>query len=132
MDLITDAQKLIKQAQALIKRVAEPRPVGDSVKAAILRADRRLGWRNPARVKNIWYADRRVSLTVAEWERLKEVAGEITITSDSGDHHAELRQLRAQMHKLEERLSALDHQPAHMRWEGNHAHPLFVGRDNSR
>lgn len=44
------------EAAALLRQVAEPRPVGDSVKAAIGRAARRLGfsWR---RTKTIWYGE---------------------------------------------------------------------------
>lgn len=43
------------EASILVKRVAEPRGVGDSVKAAISRAAHRLGWKH-SRTRDIWYA----------------------------------------------------------------------------
>jgi hypothetical protein len=46
------------EAAELVRMAAEPRPVGDSVKAAIRRASNRLGWSH-ARVKNIWYREAR-------------------------------------------------------------------------
>lgn len=46
----------VSEASFLIRQVAEPRPVGDSIKAAIGRAAERLQW--PwVRVKKIWYAE---------------------------------------------------------------------------
>ena len=44
------------EAAALLRQVAEPRPVGDSVKAAIRRAARRLGF-GYRRTKTIWYGE---------------------------------------------------------------------------
>lgn len=58
------------QAAALIKRVADPRPSGDSVKAAIGRAARRLGW-TWNRAKDVWYADARISISADEMQDLK-------------------------------------------------------------
>jgi hypothetical protein len=46
----------IVEASILIRQVAEPRPVGDSVKAAIVRASRRLGF-GFSRTKTIWYGE---------------------------------------------------------------------------
>lgn len=46
------------EAAELIQRIAEPRPVGDSVKAAIGRAAGRLGWPY-SRTKDVWYQDAR-------------------------------------------------------------------------
>ena len=43
-------------AAALLRQVAEPRPVGDSVKAAIRRAAKRLGF-GFRRTKTIWYGE---------------------------------------------------------------------------
>lgn len=45
---------VLSEASALVRRVAEPRQVGDSVKAAINRVARRLGW-PPNRTKDVWY-----------------------------------------------------------------------------
>ena len=44
------------EAAALLRQVAEPRPVGDSVKAAIRRAAKRLGF-GFRRTKTLWYGE---------------------------------------------------------------------------
>jgi hypothetical protein len=46
----------IAEAQRLVRRSAEPRPVGDSVKQAINRASRRLGF-DPGRTRKLWYGN---------------------------------------------------------------------------
>ena len=48
----------VAEASVLIRKVAEPRPIGDSVKAAIRRAAKALGF-NFSRAKDIWYEDAR-------------------------------------------------------------------------
>ena len=58
------------QAADLIRRVADPRPSGDSVKAAIGRAARRLGW-SWNRAKDVWYADNRISISADEMRALQ-------------------------------------------------------------
>ena len=67
----------ISEAQALVRRCAEPRPAGDQVKAAILRSSRRLGLPFN-RTKDIWYGDAR-RIDAAEMDRLRR-----------GAEHAEL------------------------------------------
>jgi hypothetical protein len=62
----------IKEAQALVRRCAEPRPAGDQVKAAILRSSRRLGFRFN-RTKDIWYGDAR-RIDAEEMDRLRRGA----------------------------------------------------------
>jgi hypothetical protein len=46
----------IQEAQALVRQCAEPRPVGDSIKSAINRAARRLGF-GPSRTRKLWYGN---------------------------------------------------------------------------
>lgn len=48
----------VAEASLLVRKVAEPRPVGDKVKSAIRRAAQRLGWPF-SRTKDIWYEDAR-------------------------------------------------------------------------
>jgi len=48
----------LREASFLVRKVAEPRPIGDSVKAAINRAARRLGF-HFSRTKDIWYENAR-------------------------------------------------------------------------
>lgn len=59
----------IEEAQALIRRCAEPRPAGDPVKAAIRRASLQLQMRF-ARVKAIWYGEAR-RIDSEEMDRLR-------------------------------------------------------------
>lgn len=63
----------VVEASTLIRRVAEPRPVGDSVKAAIRRAARALGF-SFSRAKDIWYGDAR-RIDPAEMDALRTQAG---------------------------------------------------------
>jgi hypothetical protein len=66
---------LPREASVLVRRVAEPRTVGDSVKSAISRAARRLGWQF-SRTKDIWYANAR-RIDAAELDALRRANAEI-------------------------------------------------------
>lgn len=61
------------EASALVRQIAEPRPVGDSIKSAIGRASRRLGF-SFSRTKDIWYAHAR-RIHADEIDRLRDHAG---------------------------------------------------------
>lgn len=61
------------EASLLVRRVAEPRPVGDSIKAAIVRTARRLGF-SYTRTRDIWYGNAR-RIDAAEMDQLREYAG---------------------------------------------------------
>lgn len=65
----------VVEASELVRRVAEPRAVGDSVKAAIVRAARRLGFPH-SRTKDLWYAHAR-RIDADEMDRLREEAGRV-------------------------------------------------------
>ena len=62
----------IDQAQTFVRRCAEPRLPGDSVKAAIRCASRRLGL-SFTRTRDIWYGDAR-RIDAAEMDRLRQVS----------------------------------------------------------
>lgn len=62
----------VNEASLLVRNVAEPRLVGDSVKAAITRAARRLGF-SITRTKDIWYGDAR-RIDADEMDRLRTEA----------------------------------------------------------
>ena len=57
-------------ASSALRRLAEPRPVGDSVKAAILRASRKVKWPY-SRVRDIWYRDPRIKISAGECDQLR-------------------------------------------------------------
>ena len=63
----------ITEASGLVQTLAEPRPVSDSVKAAIGRAARRLGWAY-SRTKDIWYRDARITIKADEIDQLRAAA----------------------------------------------------------
>lgn len=63
----------IGEASALVRAIAEPCPPGDSVKAAISRARRRLGW-SFTRTRAVWYADIRIKLAAYELDELRAKA----------------------------------------------------------
>jgi len=65
----------LAEASALVRRVAEPRPAGDKVKAAIVRAARRLGF-PVSRTKDLWYRDAR-RIDAHEMDRLRERAARV-------------------------------------------------------
>ena len=87
------------EAQSLVRKVAEPVPAGDSVKAAIVRASRRLKW-NYNRVKSLWYADERARVSGDELNQLRAVAKQHTAG------HAD--DLMARLEYIEERLRQID------------------------
>jgi hypothetical protein len=62
----------VLEAQTLVRSIAEPRAVGDSVKVSINKAARRLGF-TFSRAKDIWYGDAR-RIDAAEIDRLREIA----------------------------------------------------------
>src|SRR3984893_16361958 len=62
----------IDEAQAHVRRCAEPRPAGDIVKAAIRRASRRLDLPF-SRTRDIWYGDAR-RIDADEMDRLSQTA----------------------------------------------------------
>lgn len=60
---------------ALVKRLADPASVGWSVKAAINSAASRLSWKI-SRVRDVWYDDKRISLSHKEFSELKQAVAE--------------------------------------------------------
>lgn len=92
----------VTEASVLCRRVAEPRPVGDSVKSAIVRAANRLGFAF-TRTRDIWYAHAR-RINAEEIDRLREAAAKV-----------EARIAMANLVALRERLAQTDpgfHEPA--------------------
>lgn len=77
----------------LVQRCAEPRPVGDSVKAAINRAAKRLGF-DPSRTRKLWYGDARIiAAHEMDWLRKRAVIAEVDRAVD------DLNDLRAHLSK---------------------------------
>jgi hypothetical protein len=88
----------LSEAQSLIRLLAEPRPVGDSVKSAIRRAGRRLrGW-SLSRVRAVWYADERAAVRAHELDALRR------LTAQARSDRAAAKDLR----ELHDRVSRLE------------------------
>lgn len=66
------AMSSAREASDLVRQVAEPRPVGDSVKSAIGRAARRLGF-GFSRTRDLWYEHAR-RIHADEIDRLRDQA----------------------------------------------------------
>ena len=95
------------EAQSLVRRIAEPCPAGDSVKAAIGRAARKLRL-NYARCRAFWYADDRIKVTGDELNQLRAVAKQHTAGADTHDVLARLDKLENMVESL---VRVLPHDP---------------------
>lgn len=92
------------EASILVRQIAEPRPVGDSVKAAMGRAHRALrGW-TFNRVRDVWHADHRIKISADEMAQLR--AAVHAAKEESRD--PEIAELRARIAYTEERLQRID------------------------
>jgi hypothetical protein len=69
------------EAAVLVKRIAEPRMVGDSVKAAVMRSAQRLGWK-PSRTREVWYGRAR-RIGAGEMDTLRELVAKQTARYES-------------------------------------------------
>jgi hypothetical protein len=91
---IASTASSLDEARILVQRCAEPRPVGDSAKAAINRAAKRLGFSHN-RTKDMWYrAARRIHSY--EMDRLRRCAA-----------NADLEQAVAGLKLLRSRLAMM-------------------------
>lgn len=86
------ADAIRDEMSAALRRIAEPRPVGDTVSQAIYRSARRLGI-SPGRAKRLWY--REASVQAHEADLIRERAR---------------KQRAREMQRLREQLSAIEAQ----------------------
>lgn len=89
--------------QQIVRRAAEPRPVGDSVKAAIGRAARKLGWKY-TRTRAYWYADKRIDPKDYEAEQLREKDSEQSAGAVNHDVLARLESVEQMLRDLASRM----------------------------
>lgn len=92
------------EAAQLIRKVAEPRLVDDSVKAAIGRAARRLNW-SFNRAKDVWYADHRIAISASEIDALRARTQEAKADADIT---ARIERLEAYMLATDEEFHSAD------------------------
>ncbi len=92
------------EASQLVKALASPPMVGDTVKRQIARAARRIPFWSTSRVKSIWYRDERYRIGADDLAKLRLLANKQQ--QDTG--HAELQKLRARVARLEAALRLAD------------------------
>lgn len=95
----------VAEASHLLRRVAEPRPVGDSIKAAITRAARRCGLR-PGRAEDLWRCEAR-QVKSEEMDAIRRAAA-IKWHNEEAKARNELAELRGRITRLEALLMAGD------------------------
>lgn len=93
------------EAAHLMRCIAKPRPVGDSVKSAIVRAARRAGI-GYERAKSFWYGEAR-RVDASEMDALRAVAAKRQHQAEEIARH-EYRELLDRIARLEARLLAAD------------------------
>ncbi|MGJ0505630.1 MAG: hypothetical protein ACR652_00560 [Methylocystis sp.] len=94
------------EVQTLVRDVAGVEP-GDSIKAQIARAARRIGFMSASRVKDCWYADSRMKIGADELRRLREIANALDEAKEARDEFAKLKQ-RVELLEAALRLSDSD------------------------
>jgi hypothetical protein len=88
----------LAEASFLLRRVAEPRPAGDSVKTALSRAWRRLpGW-SFNRIRDVWHADARIKISADELDQLRRTARQ----DKAEDARQAIREARELIARLEQ------------------------------
>lgn len=92
----------VVEYQQIVRRAAEPRPVGDSVKAAIGRAARRLCWKY-TRTRAFWYAGDRINVKDYEADRLRELKKQ-TAGAENNDVLARLESVEQMLRALASRM----------------------------
>ena len=92
------------EARDLIREIAEPRPVGDTSKAAVRRAWRRLETWTFNRVRDVWNADPRIRVRGDELDELRKVAAARRKETHQKAAADELSELRARIARLEQLL----------------------------
>ena len=108
---LTEGERMtcVDEASTLLRRAAEPQPVGDSVKSAIGRAARRVGI-TFSRTQDIWYREAR-TVRADEMDAIRKAAAQRTKEQEA---RHEYRELMARLTTMESRLAALakdTHQP---------------------
>lgn len=92
-----------REAADLVRRVAEPRLVDDSVKGAIRRAARKLGW-SFSRTRHVWY--RTAAVRAGEIDQLRATAAEAK--REKRPIRDEYSDLRKRISRLERHLDLMD------------------------
>ena len=122
----------VAEAAHLIRQVAEPRPVGDSVKSAVSRAAARCGF-DLERARAIWYATAR-RIEAGEMDRLRAVVTGRQAKREEAARN-ERNELADRIAAIEARLASIDedfYRPARAALRASMGAPVGAGRDGDR
>lgn len=97
----SDRSSEISNAMRLVRIAAEPRPVGDSIKSAIGRASRLLGWKYN-RTREIWYGTAR-RIDAGEMDDLRTLERERDAKSSATERGRYLEQIAVLRTRLQMR-----------------------------
>lgn len=94
----------VAEASALLRQIAEPRPVGDTVKAAINRAARRVSsfMRSPmraSRAEDIWREEAK-AIRVAEMDAIRQAAADQKLMREARNEMADIDACLARLEAL--------------------------------
>lgn len=95
---------VLVEARDLVREIAKPRPVGDTTKAAVRRAWRRLETWTFNRVRDVWNADPRIRVRGDELDELRRIAAARRKETHQKAAADELSELRARIARLERLL----------------------------
>lgn len=97
------SEAALTEASGLLRQLAGQRQADESVKAVLLRVQRKLSW-SASRVRCVWYGDKRISLREGE---LTELRAKAKARGQNGTKN-ELELLRQRIARLEQLLEVSD------------------------
>jgi hypothetical protein len=100
----------VVEASRLVRSLAEPYQIGDTIKAQIDRAARKVPFWNYSRVRSAWYADNRMRIDADELTQLRLLVDNSGRARHDRDEYAELR---SRLSRLEAAFAISD--PKHHR-----------------
>lgn len=95
----------IVEASFLVRRIALPAQIGDTIKRQIDRASRRIPFWSASRVKDVWYADPRIRIGADELADLRDIARDEAAAREARN---EFRQLQDRIARIEAALGVSD------------------------
>lgn len=96
------------EARALVRKIAAPAQIGDTIARQVQRASRRIPFMSYHRIKRAWYGDQRLRIDADEIEKLRKLAGARDVGETARDEFADLQR---RIQRLEEALGLRPSQP---------------------
>ena len=105
------ADAALSEASSLLRELAGERRADESVKAVLLRVQRKLSSWSASRVRCVWYSDKRISLREGELAELRAKAARKELGANSQNDLMELRQCVSRLVQLLEKSDPTFHGP---------------------